>query len=176
VATACTQGKHTQHGNADGSELLITRRADAPDRISLLDSANEVRHILATDEMPFPISILGWHEIEAVADQAEARISLLDRIGNAAEIKQLYIQMKASVEQARDLLPLLQRQIKQLEVSLKEMWELLLDAKFVDIFDVIDDDDVEIELNVGKVGFVPIQNLSAGQRCVAAFPLHRPFL
>ena len=77
-----------------------------------------------TDEMPFPISILGWHEIEAVADQAEARISLLDRIGNAAEIKQLYIQMKAGVEHARDLLPLLQRQIKKLEASLKEMWEL----------------------------------------------------
>jgi len=33
------------------------------------------------------------------------------------------------------------------------------------------DDDMEIELNVGKGGFVPIQNLSAGQRCVAVFPL-----
>jgi hypothetical protein len=55
---------------------------------------------------------------------------------------------------------------KQWDVS-----KVLLNAKFVDIFDVIDDDDLEIELNVGKGGFVPIQNLSAGQRCVAVFPL-----
>jgi hypothetical protein len=47
----------------------------------------------------------------------------------------------------------------------------LLDAKFADFFQVIDDDDLEIELNVGAAGFVPIQNLSAGQRCVAVFPL-----
>jgi hypothetical protein len=109
---------------ADGSEILITRRADSRDRISLTDSMGEIRHLSAIDEMPFPISILGWHEIEAVADQAEARISLLDRIGNAAEIKQLYSQMRGGAEQARDLLPLLQRLIKKLETSLKEMWEL----------------------------------------------------
>lgn len=110
--------------NADGSEILITRRADAPDRISLLDSSNEVRHILATDEMPFPISILGWHEIEAVADHAEARIGLLDRIGREEEINESTRQITAIVEQARDILPLLQRDMKKLEASLKEMWEL----------------------------------------------------
>ena len=49
----------------------------------------------------------------------------------------------------------------------------LLDAKFVDLLEVIDDDDVEISLEVGNRGFVPIQNLSAGQRCVAAFPCGR---
>ena len=56
----------------------------------------------------------------------------------------------------------------------KESWDvkdLLYDAKFVEMFDVIDDDDVQISLNVGKAGYVSIQNLSAGQRCVAVFPL-----
>ena len=51
------------------------------------------------------------------------------------------------------------------------MKALLYDAKFVDIFEVIDDDDVQISLDVGKARYVPIQNLSAGQRCVAVFPL-----
>jgi hypothetical protein len=39
------------------------------------------------------------------------------------------------------------------------------------MLDVIDDDDVDVQLSVGSRGFVPIQNLSAGQRCVAVFPL-----
>jgi ABC-type Mn2+/Zn2+ transport system ATPase subunit len=38
-------------------------------------------------------------------------------------------------------------------------------------WDVIDDDDLEISLAVGRAGFVPIQNLSGGQRSVAVFPL-----
>ncbi len=49
--------------------------------------------------------------------------------------------------------------------------QLLDRCKFVDLLEVIDDDDVEISLEVGNRGFVPIQNLSAGQRCVAVFPL-----
>jgi DNA repair ATPase RecN len=109
---------------SDGTELLVTRRADAPDRITVLDSRGELRTLSTNDEMTFPISILGWHEIEAVADQAEARISLLDRIGNAAEIKSLYEEIATYVDHARDLLPLLQRQIKKLEGSLRDMWEL----------------------------------------------------
>ena len=43
--------------------------------------------------------------------------------------------------------------------------------RFVELLDVLDDDDVEIALAVGKAGYVPIQNLSAGQRSVAVFPL-----
>ena len=35
----------------------------------------------------------------------------------------------------------------------------------------MDDDDIELSLKVGEAGFVTIQNLSAGQRCVAVFPL-----
>jgi hypothetical protein len=56
----------------------------------------------------------------------------------------------------------------------QEKWTVqnhLFDAKFVDLLDVMDDDDVEISLEVGKRGFVQIQSLSAGQRCVAVFPL-----
>jgi hypothetical protein len=56
----------------------------------------------------------------------------------------------------------------------QEQWVVdthLTDAKFVDLLDVIDDDDVGIFLDVGKRGPVEIQSLSAGQRCVAVFPL-----
>lgn len=109
---------------SNGSELLITRRADSPDRISILDNRGEQRILGTSDEIPFPISILGWHEIEAVADKAEARVSLLDRIGNAAEIRGYYDSIALSVEQARDLLPSLQRKVKKLETSLREMWQL----------------------------------------------------
>jgi AAA domain, putative AbiEii toxin, Type IV TA system len=59
----------------------------------------------------------------------------------------------------------------QLEESKWDVSNVLFDAKFVEMFDVIDDDDVQISLDVGKAGYVPIQNLSAGQRCVAVFPL-----
>ena len=47
---------------------------------------------------------------------------------------------------------------------------LVWDVKLVDIFDVLDDDDIQISLAVGKAGFVPMQRLSAGQRSVAVFP------
>jgi hypothetical protein len=56
----------------------------------------------------------------------------------------------------------------------QEGWNLnraIFDVKFLEMLDVIDDDDLEIALKVGKAGFVAIQNLSAGQRCVAVFPL-----
>ena len=91
--------------NSEGAESLIKRRADRPDKISISILGAKVAQLSASEEMPFPISILGWHEIEAVADHAEARISLLDRVGHATEIKALYAKMKVSVEQARDLLP-----------------------------------------------------------------------
>jgi hypothetical protein len=56
----------------------------------------------------------------------------------------------------------------------QDKWDLsttLWDVRLVELLDVFDDDDVEISLAVGKAGFVPIQNLSAGQRSVAVFPL-----
>ena len=64
-------------------------------------------------------------------------------------------------------------QLKAIEID-EQKWdvkELMWDAKFVELLKVVDDDDIEIELKVGEAGFVPIQNLSAGQRCTAVFPL-----
>lgn len=108
----------------DGSETLVTRRADAPDRITLTDSNGETRQLSSRDLIPFPISILGWHEIEAVADQADARIALLDQIGDAAHIATLLASIKSKIEQARDQLPLLQRAARRLRNSLRELWDL----------------------------------------------------
>lgn len=110
--------------DGDGTELLITRRADSPDRITVTSADGEIRHLTTKEELPFPISILGWHEIEAVADQADARISLLDRIGSPQQIQNLYSSINDSVEKARDALPFLQRAVKKLESSLREMWSL----------------------------------------------------
>jgi hypothetical protein len=64
-------------------------------------------------------------------------------------------------------------QMKTIETD-ENKWnikDLLWDAKFVELLQVLDDDDVEIDLKVGEAGFVQIQNLSAGQRCTAVFPL-----
>jgi DNA repair ATPase RecN len=109
---------------ADGQRLLITRRSDARDRITIMDSAGTTRQLAAGDDVPFPISILGWHEIEAVADKADARIGLLDRIGDAAQIRSIYGDIRSHVERARDQLPVLQRQVKRLDGALRELWDL----------------------------------------------------
>lgn len=107
-----------------GERYLVTRRADSPDRIVLTDEAGVTKVVNASEGPLFPVSILGWHEIEAVADQADARISLLDRIGNPREIQTLYEEIKQLVERARDHLPTLQRQIKHLDALLQELWDL----------------------------------------------------
>lgn len=109
---------------ADGGRLLITRRADSRERIALLDGAGKSSVLGVTDEMPFPISILGWHEIEAVADKADARVALLDRIGDAGQVRTLYRQISALVETARDELPVLQRQVKKLDAALRDLRDL----------------------------------------------------
>lgn len=108
---------------ADETRLLITRRADSRDRITVLDAVRS-SNISSGDEMPFPISILGWHEIEAVADKADARIGLLDRIGDAARVRMFYREIRTHIEHARDELPLLQRQVKRLDGILRELWDL----------------------------------------------------
>jgi hypothetical protein len=104
--------------------LLITRRADARDRITAVDDAGRTHQLTSADDVPFPISILGWHEIEVVADKADARIGLLDRIGNAREIRALYGDIKAQIERARDQLPAFQQQVKKLDKALRELWDL----------------------------------------------------
>jgi DNA repair ATPase RecN len=109
---------------SDGLEALITRRADSPQRITCVDSHGGTRVLSAGDDLGFPISILGWHEIEAVADKATARIALLDRIGDRAAIQRRFETISQQVERARDQLPVLQRQIKRLDGALKELWDL----------------------------------------------------
>ena len=111
-------------GQSDRTELLITRRADAQDRITILDQHGDTRVISTNEEMAFPISILGWHEIEGVADRAEARILLLDQVGSAGEVRSLYESIRKHVDQARDVLPGLQRLVKKLDNLLREMWAL----------------------------------------------------
>ena len=109
---------------SDGLETLITRRADSPQRITCADQHGSTRVFSAGDDLGFPVSILGWHEIEAVADKAAARIALLDRIGDRAAIQRQFDTISQQVERARDQLPVLQRQIKRLDAALRELWDL----------------------------------------------------
>lgn len=110
--------------DSDSSCRLVVRRMDSNDRITITTEAGEARTVAATDGQVFPISILGWHEIESVADHASARVGILDRAGKPEEIIRAYSQIKESIVQARDALPLLQRQIRNLDKALKELWEL----------------------------------------------------
>jgi len=108
----------------DGTESLLTRRADSRDRISVTDFSDSINWRNASDGPPFPISILGWHEIEAVADRAQARVELVDRVGDPSVVRTAHEKIKEQSERARDRVPLLQRQIKKLDAGLKELWEL----------------------------------------------------
>lgn len=107
-----------------GDRMSITRRADSPDRIVVTASDGSTSIVPPNEGAVFPISILGWHEIEAVADRPAARIALLDRVSDERIPQGQYEEIKQFVEQARDLLPSLQRQIKRLDSSLKELWDL----------------------------------------------------
>ncbi|MGE3872933.1 MAG: AAA family ATPase [Parvibaculaceae bacterium] len=107
---------------ADGSELLVMRRADSPDRITTFNEKDETTTIPVSDGPPLPISILGWHEIEAVADKANARIALLDRAGDLTDVRALYEKIRINIDSLRDELPVLQRDVKRLDVKLREYW------------------------------------------------------
>jgi DNA repair ATPase RecN len=108
----------------DGSRQLITRRADSPNRITILDANGDAKTVNAAEGLSFPISILGWHEIEAVADRATARVRLLDGVKNPATVRVLFDELREKVEGARDTLPLLQRQVKRLDARLHDLWSL----------------------------------------------------
>jgi DNA repair ATPase RecN len=108
----------------EGEQTLITRRADAPDRIVLLSENGDSRVAAAMAGPVFPISILGWHEIESVADRASARIGILDRARDSGEVQSAYEEIRGHIAKARDQLPLLQRQVRRLGDSLKDLWEL----------------------------------------------------
>ena len=110
--------------DATGYQCLIVRRADSSDRITITPVDGESTTKMASEGQVFPISILGWHEIESVADRASARINILDRAGEPEDVIQTYSQIRNHIAQARDTLPLLQRQARRLGKVLKEFWEL----------------------------------------------------
>lgn len=107
-----------------GKQYLIVRRADSSDRITITPADGESTTVMASEAQVFPISILGWHEIESVADRASARIGILDRAGEPERVVQAYSEIRNHIAQARDALPLLQRQVRRLDTALKELWEL----------------------------------------------------
>lgn len=110
--------------DASGKLSLIVRRADSHDRITILPDDGEGKTVLVSAGQVFPISILGWHEIESVADRASARIDILDRAGEPENVVLSYGEIRKSIAQARDTLPLLQRQVRRLLTGLRELWEL----------------------------------------------------
>ena len=110
---------------AEGGEYnLITRRADSPDRITMIDTAGTPTSVPADAQLPFPIAILGWHEIEAVADRPSARVELLDRIGDRAAIQNLYSKIDGVIVGAREEIPFLQGHMRRLAARLKDLWDL----------------------------------------------------
>lgn len=110
--------------DGNGEDRLIVRRADASDRITITREEGDSTTVMALEGQVFPISILGWHEIESVADRASARIGILDRAGEPESVVHAYNHIRDHVGQARDALPLLQRQVRRLDKALKELWEL----------------------------------------------------
>ena len=120
-----TVEKHLQHilgpsgfveclvQNDDGSLTLFSRRSDSPDRIQRVNDDDTSDEVHASNGRVIDISILGWHEIEAVADQPQARIWLIDQADDYQKIRQLYDQTRAHVDDARNTMPLLQAAIRR---------------------------------------------------------------
>jgi hypothetical protein len=109
---------------ADGTEYLLVRRANSPDRLLAIDTQGVSREVKHAGDVGFDASILGWHEIEGVADHAHARVRLIDHVENPAEIANQATLIDQSVESARDLLPAFQRKIRRLDQILKQWWHL----------------------------------------------------
>ena len=107
-----------------GNEYLLVRRANSPDRLLTIDEHGVSREVRNATEIGFDASILGWHEIEGVADHAHARIRLIDNIENPAEVAELAAEIDRSIESAKDLLPAFQRKVHKLDEVLKEWWHL----------------------------------------------------
>lgn len=116
----------------DGSEALLTRRVASPDRLRILESDGSVHEIGKGERYGFESAILGWHEIEAVADSPSARVRLIDQIQGMEDIRSLHAEIAQTIESARDLLPNLQRQIKNLDEMLKKYWDLKSKRKMLD--------------------------------------------
>lgn len=108
----------------DGSKAILVRRADSPKRLRVIEANGTAKDVDNLEQAGFEGSILGWHEIEAVADHPILRINLVDRIGKESEIKDLYQEIDKKVEDARDQLPLFQRKLKSLHEKLKQRQSL----------------------------------------------------
>jgi len=107
----------------DEKRFVLSRRADSPQRLNVT-SEGGLSQDATKMETYFDVSILGWHEIEAVADDASARIQLIDGIKGAQIIRQHYSAIEKYIQQARDDLPVLQQRLRRLDEALKELWEL----------------------------------------------------
>ncbi len=104
----------------DGVRAILLRRADSPGRLRVIEADGTSRDVETLDQASFEVSILGWHEIEVVAEDPASRISLIDRVSREAEIRALYKTIDSKVEAARDHLPTFQRRIKKLDEKLKK--------------------------------------------------------
>jgi DNA repair ATPase RecN len=109
---------------ADGTEALLIRRADSPNRIKVVEQDGRNLELDAGGRPEFSAAILGWHEIEAVADHATARIRLIDRIEGEREARTAYDAIDRKIEFARDLLPTLQQKLRRLDEQLRTLWSL----------------------------------------------------
>jgi DNA repair ATPase RecN len=107
----------------DGKKYLLARRADSPTRLSITDESGETNERESIRDI-FEITILGWHEIEAVADSASARIGLIDRVGDGSKVREFYLRISEFIDSARDDLPVLQQKLKRLDDALHAFWDL----------------------------------------------------
>jgi hypothetical protein len=108
---------------ADKSLVVLSRRADAPQRLTVTDARGVTKDVGSAEEY-FELALLGWHEIETVADSATAKIQLVDRIKGGPQVRKLYAAIERNIELARDHLPLLQQRLKRLDEALRDLWEL----------------------------------------------------
>ncbi len=113
---------------SDGSKAILIRRADSPTRLRVIEENDNSKEIDNMEDANFTTSILGWHEIEAVADSATARANLIDRSANEIKIQDLYKTIDTKIDLAREQLPLFQIKIKKLTDKISER-QLLRDKK-----------------------------------------------
>ncbi len=112
----------------NGSKAILVRRADSPTRLMVIEENGTSKEIDDMEQVNFTTSILGWHEIEAIADSAAARVSLIDRSANEIEIQNHYSLINSKINSAREQLPLFQIKIKKLVDKIIQR-QLLRDKK-----------------------------------------------
>jgi len=104
----------------NGSKAILMRRADSPSRLMVVEENGTSMEVETLEQTGFDVSVFGWHEIEAVAEYPNSRLSLIDSVGHEAEIRKLYETIDGKIESARDQLPAFQRKVKQLDDKLRQ--------------------------------------------------------